>query len=525
VSRMRGGAVVASLVISALVVGMIVGTVGAASATTPEPPSSSPAPVAPATPIASTGAQPAAAFVGAPADAQPVRGVAVPPRHPFMAPVGRSNIHGDAWMTDSYSTSGPLGRNPTTATTSLNALCGTIAFDRRGRLVATCTDTTQPRLMLFDPKTLGVLAAMDLPRREAPKPGANPFQDFTGGGYFYLDDQDRAVIPTTTRHVLVVAQQPTADGGTRFRIAGDYDLSGRLGAERISSVLPDWSGRYWFVSKTSGIVGTVDRTSGAVRTVTLHEEVENSFAVGEDGGVFIVSDTAMYRFDPDRRGGPRVTWRERYQNSGIHKPSQVDAGSGTTPTLMTGDLVAIADNADPMHVVVYRRAKKTMPKAKRVVCEQSVFGAGASATENSLIAVGRSLLVENNFGYIGPASTIDGKGTTPGFARVDMNRQGSGCRLAWTNTKDAAPSVVAKASVATGLVYTYTKPADATGVDAWYWTALDFRTGRMVWRSLAGTGLAFNNNYAGISLGPDGTAYLGVLGGIAAARDMTGGTR
>jgi hypothetical protein len=36
---------------------------------------------------------------------------------------------------------------------------------------------------------------------------------------------------------------------------------------------------------------------------------------------------------------------------------------------------------------------------------------------------------------------------------------------------------------------------------------------------LAGTGTGFNNNYAGIALSPNGTAYLGVIGGIIAMRD------
>ena len=52
------------------------------------------------------------------------------------------------------------------------------------------------------------------------------------------------------------------------------------------------------------------------------------------------------------------------------------------------------------------------------------------------------------------------------------------------------------------------------GLDAWYLTALDFRTGRTVYRRLAGTGFGFNNNYAPVTLGPDGTAYVGVLGGL-----------
>ncbi|MFN8037445.1 MAG: hypothetical protein U0V73_16110 [Acidimicrobiia bacterium] len=446
-----------------------------------------------------------------------------PPAHPFMAPVGRSNIHNDAWMTDAYLTPGPLGRSPRTDSVSLGALCGTITFDRAGRLETTCTGTATPRLLLLGPKTLGVLASMDLPRRETSASGANPFQDFTGGGYFYLDHRDRAVIPTTTRHVFVVAQRRNPDGSISFVVARDYDLGTVLGTERISSVLPDWTGRYWFVSKAKGMIGTVDRSSGTVRTITLGEEVENSFAVGEDGGVFVVSDRAMYRFDPDRRGGPRVTWRAPYRNSGIAKPGQVDAGSGTTPTLMGGGLVAITDNADPMNVVVYRRAKRVAKGRRRVVCEQPVFGKGAGDTENSPIALGRSLLVENNYGYVGPTATSGGATTTPGFARVDVDPRRDRCRLVWTNTTDAGPSVVSKASAATGLLYTYTKPTTPGGVDAWYWTALDVRTGRRVWRQLAGTGFAYNNNYAGLVLGPRGIAYLGVFGGIITMRDAAGG--
>jgi hypothetical protein len=87
------------------------------------------------------------------------------------------------------------------------------------------------------------------------------------------------------------------------------------------------------------------------------------------------------------------------------------------------------------------------------------------------------------------------------------------CRTAWTSN-ERAPSVVPKLSLANGLVYTYTHPPRSDGIDAWYLTTLDFRTGQTVYRRLAGTGFAFNNNYAPVTLGPDGTAYVGVLGGV-----------
>jgi len=50
--------------------------------------------------------------------------------------------------------------------------------------------------------------------------------------------------------------------------------------------------------------------------------------------------------------------------------------------------------------------------------------------------------------------------------------------------------------------------------DAWFWTAVDVRTGATRWKQLAGTGLNFNNHYAGIVIGRrNRTAYLGVIGG------------
>jgi glucose dehydrogenase len=83
--------------------------------------------------------------------------------------------------------------------------------------------------------------------------------------------------------------------------------------------------------------------------------------------------------------------------------------------------------------------------------------------------------------------------------------------------------VVSKMSTRTGLAYTYTLKKDpVSGVDVWYWSALDFRTGRVVWEKRAGTGALFNNQYAGLAIGPDRNAYLGVLGGIAAIKDTRG---
>ena len=48
---------------------------------------------------------------------------------------------------------------------------------------------------MLDPRTLETAGRCPLPPRDA---RSNPFNDFTGGGYFYLDHRDRAVIPTSS---------------------------------------------------------------------------------------------------------------------------------------------------------------------------------------------------------------------------------------------------------------------------------------------------------------------------------------
>ena len=90
--------------------------------------------------------------------------------------------------------------------------------------------------------------------------------------------------------------------------------------------------------------------------------------------------------------------------------------------------------------------------------------------------------------------------------------------MVWTS-EEVAPSSVAKASLATGLVYAWTKPRSWWGVNAWYFTALDARTGRTVFSVRAGLGTLMNNHYAAITLGPDGSAYIATLAGMVRVRD------
>jgi hypothetical protein len=423
------------------------------------------------------------------------------PRHPFLAPNGRANIHNDAYMSDTYAQAGTPNRNVAVNSAFMGGECGSINFDAKGRILTVCIGAGRV-LRLIDPVSLRSVASYDLP---AATPGAG----FGGGGYFYVDQPSRAVLPTADGKIvrLTVAEAPT-----RFVEDAVLDLTGTssdgLHEEDgvIVSAIPDWSGRIWFVTE-GGAVGFVVPDTGERHILRLSGEgIYNSFAVDESGGVFIASDHALYRFDVDAAGLPIATWREPYPRGMRQKPGQVSQGTGTTPTLLEGGLVAITDNAEPkMNVVVYRRSPAA---AMRRVCSVPVFQAGRSATENSLIGCGRTIIVENNYGYTGASATSGEGTTTPGVTRVDVRADGTGCDVVWDNTATSVPNVVSKLSLASSAVYTLSKKTDG-----WYFTTLDLATGTPT-DSLLGTSDLLNANYAGLSLAPNGTAYIGQPTGL-----------
>ena len=294
-----------------------------------------------------------------------------------------------------------------------------------------------PQVRVIDPQSLELLATYEMPNAPDP-PGTKAYQNFAGGGYFFLDGRDRVWSATKTSHLFVL--QVSADGRTITK-THDYDLTSVLEPdERISSALPDFRGRIWFVSKKNGKVAILNTKTRKVRAIRLGEDIQNSFTV-DRRGIYVVSSKRMYRFRA-RRGKPQIQWKATYANSGVVKPGQADAGSGTTPTIMRGGYVAITDNADPMNVVVYRKAVKLKRGQRRVVCQVPVFDPGAGATENSLITNGRSLYVENNYGYQDPFGPNSGALTTAGLRarRREPERAGAAARSGRTPPSGRPPS-------------------------------------------------------------------------------------
>jgi hypothetical protein len=344
---------------------------------------------------------------------------------------------------------------------------------------------------------------------------------FSGGGYFYLNNLDQVVCVTANQQIQIYSVVKSGRHD-QFQLAQAYNVSSALegSSDILNSVLPDSSGNLWFISQ-KGAVGYVNPATGKVVSTTLPsgEMITKSFATDSQGRVFVVSDSALYCFQATPSGGIQPVWRTTYDRGTSEKPGQNQRGSGTTPTCFDdaagNQFVTITDNADLfMHVNVYDRATGVL------VAQQAVFTNLPSQgdTENSLIAVNDSILVENNYGNLSPKSTLGPATTEPDIDRVDFDPSTGQSRVTWQNSDISVPSIVSQLSTADGLEYTYAK--DKRG---WYWSALSYQTGDIVATgriplSKVALGAPANNYYGGLTVGPDGTAYAGVFGGIVAWR-------
>lgn len=456
-----------------------------------------------------TNASPVPSYIGAPATPNPTSAQPIP-QNSGLAPDPYNNIHNDTYMSDTLLGSGPLGNTPQVVSTYLRLDCASVTFDSYGRIVTECQGQKGATLFVLDPITLATVASLALP------PPTTSQQVFPGV-YFYVDNFGRIIAVTPTNELWIVAE---SGGTTRPALVkkAAYSLSAAVpSTDSIVAVLPDGSGHLWFVT----YFGTVGVVGGGHPMATMQlagEHITNSFAVDPAGGIYIASDTAMYRFDLAADGTPAVTWREMYDRGTRIKPGQAAQGTGTTPTLMGDQYVTIADNADPyMHVLVYQRAATV--STPRLVCSQEVFPPYQGATEASAIATDSSIIIENNYGY--SISAVQNGGTTvPGVTRVDLD-SGGGCHASWTDL-ESAPRIVSKLSLGNGLIYTYTKDAGPGTTDAWYFTAIDVATGQTVYKVLAGTGSYYDSHIGSLAIGPNGRAYVAVLGGIVSISDGAG---
>ncbi|MBQ8063157.1 MAG: hypothetical protein IJ230_04390 [Clostridia bacterium] len=349
-------------------------------------------------------------FYGTSVSAKPLESTSVV-HNPYLAKEGVNGMHGNTYNTDTYDYAGPLGKHPEVKSRSLNTfggLAATTVFDSKGRLICISGGLAGFKLLLLDPDSLEVLASTTLPARKSTEEFFKTLDfdvitsDTSGGAYFHLLKGDRPLIGNSENKAQVWKIKESSDG-PKWVLEQEYDLNPYLAeGETLTDVIPDFAGNYWFITR-QGTIGVIDPETGDVKRVRLTgEEIQNSLAVAEDG-VYIVSDYAMYRFKLSKLGKPKQVWREEYDRGTTLKPGAINQGSGTAPSLLDVPItsgkekgkvrktVAVTDNADgKVNLLVYDRTDGDL------IVEQPLFTAGKSVSENSIVANGRSFIVENN---------------------------------------------------------------------------------------------------------------------------------
>lgn len=280
-----------------------------------------------------------------------------------------------------------------------------------------------------------------------------------------------------------------------------------------------------------------------MRSEETREEIQNSFSVGKDG-VYIVSNYALYklRFNEERKEielDPK--WVEAYKSGDLvyhndHqvKPGQLNAGSGTTPTLMDDRFVAICDN-DSIQVNLCIYSQET----GKLVSKHKLFTDEGGAVENSVVAYDNSFVVSNTYGYEDP---FKDNYTPGGIMRFDYDVQNKTFnpvdnwpRSGVYDCKTATP----KLSTSVGMMYVYNRSDDDFDKHYdWQITGIDFKTGLRVfyikpyfdkgdfgdnisfllkWGSLGSKHYdrkVFNNIWGTFTIGPENSFYIGAYRGF-----------
>ena len=184
-------------------------------------------------------------------------------QNPYMTNNNYSEIHLNSYQTDTFSVSGPASFAHQTVQQKLikplGGIAGSIAVDTDNNLLVTIRVAPQDTpgggfmsthtLLLLDPTTLKVLASKILP--STPPTGVT----FSGGGYFYLNNDNQVVNVTTQGEIQIYSIGQGDDGQWEFKPVQQYNVKSSLKGDddTLNSVLPD--------STSRGTSGSLARTA------------------------------------------------------------------------------------------------------------------------------------------------------------------------------------------------------------------------------------------------------------------------
>ena len=361
--------------------------------------------------------------------------------------------------------------------------------------------------------------------------------EMLSGAYTLVDKDNTFYMPRFTK-IFAFGDAVAGNRYSDIIIQGVYEIPANMlvdPAEKIVGLSMTWDGMLAFAT-SHGLVGVVSRLfdEAYYYRFPADEQISNSIACDENGGIYVVTSKNMYRvqwtgseltIDPAHGG-----WSAGYE-TGEASGVRLGAGSGSTPTLMgTGNqdkFVVITDGQNLMHLVFFWRDEipsdwQQIPgtKSPRIAAQVPVTfgnpGATETLSEQSVCVRGYGTVVVNNqlkASLDNQAISVLMSGFLPiapyGVEKFVWNPQTRTLNTAWVNKSVSMPNGIPSMSQATNLFY-------GVGKRLGFWTfeALDWTTGKSVFSYPYGITPANNSAYAATEIGLNGSLLTGTLTGM-----------
>ncbi|UUY03969.1 hypothetical protein LRS13_00105 [Svornostia abyssi] len=378
-------------------------------------------------------------------------------------------------------------------------------------------------------------------------------------GAYQVVDRDNRLIVGRGRSIDVYGDAVPGDRLSKIRLLRTLQMpAGALCGSRdeLVGITMLYDGRVAFATAL-GVVGTVPREPERMlpeNVVSLSingaacakasprdsalDQVSNSIAADEDGGIYVVTSKAMYRFDWDGTTLSQA-WRSGYETGGAASGARLGAGSGSTPTVMgtraaDDKFVVITDGAKLMNLVLMWRGEipadwQGLPgRDRRIACEIPVTFGNPNLTEaqneQSVLVRGYGAFVPNNeLANARQLAAAPGvtrnilailSGNVPrlaprGAERLDWDPKTRTCRSTWANRTVSLPNAIPTMSSHSGLIYAIGQRRGRWGLEG-----LDWATGASRLWAPSSTSWVSNSAYAATVVGPSGSIWTGTFFGV-----------
>ena len=378
-------------------------------------------------------------------------------------------------------------------------------------------------------------------------------------GAYSLVDRDNRYYTVFGNTVLVYGDKYPSDIRSPMYLMGtltipDEALTGGAGNDPIVGLNMTWDGHVVIATKR-GTVGIISREMELLSYRRLSqieggEEISNSIAVDEKGGIYVVSRQKMHKlvWNGSNLSADLISgaWTADYDTGENQSGNgRLGSGSGSTPTLMgTGDqdkFVVITDGNKMTKLTLFWRdeiPEGWQPVAPgkdiRIAGEMTVdYGdpdRTSSASEQSVLVRGYdAVVVSNDYRNVGAISgtgigdenvnaitsgIIAGISNWPlvrpwGVQKFRWNPELKKVEKVWSNLNISCPNGVPTMSSASNLFYCW-----GSRRGGWTLEALNWDTGKQDFYRFIGFNPMYNSFYAALQIGENSSVASGALSGV-----------